>query len=169
MRMTIHDQPAARTLNERHGHPKIRVPLALSAGAAAIVTAALVATTGSAQAPPTSLHLVGTSQKTVGFHPNHKPRQGDSFGFGDTITGDDTGIARAVCTIIGKSQAVCTIVVQLSKGTLTTQSLIPLGGRASNRPETITGGTGAYNGARGTALVTDVSNTTVDVKITLRP
>jgi hypothetical protein len=37
------------------------------------------------------------------------------------------------------------------------------------RPFAITGGTGAYDGARGTARVTDVSSSTTDVRITLLP
>ena len=41
--------------------------------------------------------------------------------------------------------------------------------RANKTPVAITGGTGAYNGARGTALVTDSSPTQTDVEITLLP
>jgi hypothetical protein len=145
-----------------------RTPIALATGVAAIATAAVIATAGSAQGPaPTSLHLVEKTQKTVGFAPNHQPRQGDRFGFGAKITGDDTGFDRGTCTFIGK-QAVCTVQVQLSKGTLTAQGFGP-SGRANKAPFAITGGTGAYDGARGTALVTDVNSTTTDIQITLRP
>jgi hypothetical protein len=148
-----------------------RTPIALTAGLAAITTVAVIATTGSAQGPaPTTLHLVGKTQKAVGFGttgPHHKPRQGDRFGFGDTVTGDDTGIARGVCTLIGKN-ALCTVVVQLSKGTLTVQFLSSEQ-HANKTPVAVTGGTGAYDGARGTALVTDVNKTTTDLQVTLRP
>jgi len=41
--------------------------------------------------------------------------------------------------------------------------------RSNKVPVAITGGTGAYNGARGTALVTDTSPTQTDVEITLLP
>ena len=51
---------------------------------------------------PTTLHLVGTPQKGVGFMPKGAPRQGDRIGFGDTVTGDDTGHDRGVCTVIGR-------------------------------------------------------------------
>ena len=44
-----------------------------------------------------------------------------------------------------------------------------LSGRANKTPFAITGGTGAYDGARGTALVTDVNSKTTDIQITLRP
>lgn len=93
--------------------------------------------------------------------------RGDRLGFGDRISGDDTGFDRGVCTIVGKPQLLCTIQVQLSKGTLTVQGLLPE--RANKTPVAITGGTGAYNGARGTALVTDTSPTQTDVQITLLP
>jgi hypothetical protein len=143
-----------------------RRPIALGAVAAALVTAALVAGTGSAQAPPTTLHFVSKPQKGVGFMPKGAPHPGDRVGFGDTITGDDTGYDRGVCTFVGKPQLLCTIQVQLSKGTLAVQGMVPE--RATKAPIAITGGTGAYDGARGTALVTDTKNQT-DVDITLLP
>jgi hypothetical protein len=145
-----------------------RTPIAITAGVAAIATTAVIATAGSAQGPaPTSLNFVNKTQKTVGFGPNHKPRQGDRFGFGDKVTGDDTGFDRGVCTFIGKNQALCTVVVEVSKGTLTAQGLSPQ--HPKNTPFAITGGTGAYDGARGTALVTEVNSNTTDVRVTLRP
>jgi hypothetical protein len=145
---------------------RLSVALGTSA-AAALATAALMASAGSAQAPPTTLHLVGTSQKSVGFAPKHAPRPGDRLGFGDRITGDDTGYDRGVCTIVGRPQILCTIQVQLSKGTLTVQGMLPE--RADRTPVAITGGTGAYDGARGTALATDHGNGQTDVDITLLP
>jgi hypothetical protein len=144
----------------------VRLPLALAAAAAAIGTVAVLASAGSAQAPPTTLHFVAKSQKAVGFFPNHRPRQGDRFGFGDTISGDDTGLDRGVCTLIGR-KPLCTVQVQLSKGTVSVQGFVAQ--RSHNTPLAITGGTGAYNGARGTALVTDVNSTTTDINVTLLP
>jgi hypothetical protein len=147
---------------------KTRLSVALgTSAAAALAAAALMASAGSAQAPPSTLHFVSTSQKGVGFMPKRAPHQGDRLGFGDKISGDDTGFDRAVCTIVGKPQLLCTIQVQLSKGTLTVQGMLPE--RANKVPIAITGGTGAYNGARGTALVTDTSPTQTDVEITLLP
>jgi dirigent-like protein len=141
------------------------IRLALAALAAALVTAALVAASGSAQSPAgTTLHLVSKSQKSVGFFPSGRPHQGQHVGFGDTISGDDTGYDRAACTIVGQS-LLCNVQVQLSKGTLSVQGIVPQ--RANNTPLAIIGGTGAYDGARGTALVTDHANTT-DVIVTLR-
>jgi hypothetical protein len=147
---------------------KTRLSLGLGASAvAALATAALMAGAGAAQTPATALHLVSTSQKGVGFTPKHAPRPGDRLGFGDRITGDDTGYDRAVCTVVGRPQLLCTIQVQLAKGTLTVQGMLPE--RANRTPVAITGGTGAYDGARGTALVTDASPTKTDVEITLLP
>jgi hypothetical protein len=137
-----------------------------------VAAAAVIATAGSAQvAPtPTTLHLTTKEQKTVGFFPKHKPVQGDRFGFGDTVAGDDTGYDRGVCTLIGKNQALCTVSLHLSKGTLSAQDIITnINGRSNKAPFAITGGTGAYDGARGTALVTDTSMTSSDIEITLKP
>jgi hypothetical protein len=147
-----------------------RIAIALTAGVAGIALVAAIATSGSAQAPAlTSVHLVEKNQKSVGFAPNHRPRQGDRFGFGSKVSGDDTGIGRGVCTVIGTGQALCNIQERLAKGTLSAQGLVSLSGRANKAPFTVTGGTGAYDGARGSALVTDVNSTTTDIQITLRP
>ena len=147
-----------------------RIAIALTAGVACIATVAVIATSGSAQGPAlTSLHLVEKDQNSVGFGPDRKPRQGDRFGFGSTVTGDDTGVDRGVCTVIGTTQALCNVQERLAKGTLSAQGLVSLSGRSNKTPFAITGGTGAYDGARGTALVTDVNSTTTDIQITLRP
>lgn len=147
-----------------------RTSITIAAAVAAAASIAVIATSGSAQVPTvTSLHLTGTAQKTVGFFPNHgRPRQGDRFGFGDTITGDDTGVDRGVCTVIGSS-GVCTVQVNLAHGTLTAQGTTSLSHPNKNTPYAINGGTGAYNGARGTALVTDSSSKTTDIQISLLP
>jgi hypothetical protein len=89
------------------------------------------------------------------------------LGFGNRISGDDSGFGRAVCTAIAREGLLCTLQAQPSKGTFTAQGPVPE--RAHNTPIAITGGTGAYNGARGTALVTDHGNGRTDVDITLLP
>jgi hypothetical protein len=143
-----------------------RLAVALSAAVAAAIIAAVLASAGSAQ-PPTTLHLVAKSQKGVGFSPKHKPHQGSRFGFGDKITGDDTGVDRGVCTFIDR-KALCNIQARLSKGNLSLQGLLPMG-RPKNLPIPVTGGTGDYDGARGTAHVTQVSGskTRITVKFVL--
>jgi hypothetical protein len=137
--------------------------LALVAILAALGAIAVQATGGSAAPAPKSLHLVATSLKKVGFFPKSKPRQGDRFGFGDSLSGDDTGFDRGVCTFVG-GKSLCTIQAQLSKGTLSLQGFVP--GKASNLPIAVIGGTGAYDGAGGTALITNVNKRTTDVSIT---
>src|SRR4051812_6902002 len=100
-----------------------RIPIVVAAGASAVATAAVIATSGSAQSEqPTTLHLVEKTQKSIGFDPGREPRQGDRFGFGSRLTGDDTGYDRGSCTLVGK-QALCTIWVKLSKGTLAAQGI----------------------------------------------
>jgi hypothetical protein len=56
--------------------------------------------------------------------------------------------------------------VQLSKGTLSVQGIAPQ--RSNNTPFAIVGGTGAYDGARGTALVTDVNSNTTNITAALK-
>jgi hypothetical protein len=146
-----------------------RIALAATIVAAAIAAAAFAAA-GSAQSPATtSLHLVSTAQESVGFGPTHQePRPGDRFGAGDTIAGDDRGIDRTTCTMIGKRDALCTAVAQLSRGTLTAEALVSVGLEPAELRYAITGGTGAYDGARGTAVVTDVPGTSKsDIEIAL--
>jgi hypothetical protein len=146
--------------------PKLhRLSIALAAGAAG---AALLITSAGAQTGPTTLHLIAKPQRGVGFQPAGPPHQGSRLGFGNRISGDDTGYARGVCTFVAKSSGLlCTIELHLSKGTITAQGEIPE--RGKNTPVAITGGTGAYNGARGTALATDTSPSSTSIDITLLP
>jgi hypothetical protein len=139
---------------------------AIGAGLAALAAAAALATTGTAQTAPTTLHLVGHAQKGVGFFPKGRPRPGDRVGFGDRVSGDDTGTDTGACTVV-RQRVLCSIEAQLSKGTLSLQGLLPQ--RSNNHPVAITGGTGAYAGARGVARVTDTNATTTTIDITLMP
>ena len=141
----------------------LRSMLALVAVATAIGAIAIQATAGSAAPVKKSLHLTATSLKKVGFFPKNKPRQGDRFGFGDSLAGDDTGFDRGVCTFVG-GKALCNVQAQLSKGSLSLQGFLPR--RLSNTPIPILGGTGDYDGLGGTALVTSVNKNTTDINIT---
>jgi hypothetical protein len=141
----------------------LRSMLALAAIVAAVGAIAIQATAGSAAPAPKSLHLVATSLKKVGFSPKGKPHQGDRFGFGDKLSGDDTGFDRGVCTFVG-GKGLCNIQAQLSKGTLSLQGFLPQ--RVTNLQIPILGGTGAYDGASGTAVVTQVNKSTTDISIT---
>lgn len=145
---------------------RFSVAIALSATAAAIVGAVLIASPGSAHGSPTTLRLVAEAQRGIGFAPDGKPQQGDQFGGGAKISGDDTGFSRTVCTVIGQ-RALCNIQVVLSKGQISVQGLVP--DRADRTPMAITGGTGAHSGARGTAIATQVSETRTRFVVRLRP
>jgi hypothetical protein len=142
-----------------------RSMLALVAVLAAIGAIAIQASAGSAQATPKTLHLLAHSQKKVGFFPKSKPRQGDRFGFGDTISGDDTGIDRGVCTFIG-GKSLCNLQVQLSKGTLSLQGFVSE--KLQNQQIAVLGGTGDYDGATGTAVASQVNKKTTDINITFK-
>jgi hypothetical protein len=131
---------------------------------AAGLASAAIAAPGLAQTTPSSLHLVAT-QGHGGFQPKH-PKPGSRFGFVQSISGDDQGTSRGVCTYLGgRPLLMCTLELDLAKGTITAQGLVPQ--RSHDTPIAITGGTGAYNGARGTALATDVSasKTSIDVSL----
>jgi hypothetical protein len=142
-----------------------RRPLAALA-VAALASAALAASGSAKSSPPTTLHLVAKAQRGVGFFPSGRPKQGARLGFGHRVSGDDTGIDRGVCTIIGR-QVLCTVQLQLAHGTLSGQGIVPQ--VSHDTPVAITGGTGAYDGARGTARVTDLNPRTSTIDITLLP
>jgi hypothetical protein len=139
----------------------------VAAGIAALAIGAAASGAVSAQSSttPTSLHLVARSAKGVGFFPKGRPHQGDRIGFGDKVSGDDTGFDRASCTLVGTS-LVCNVVVELSKGTLDVQGIAPQ--TAKNSPLAIVGGTGIYDGARGTVFATDHKSST-DLDVELKP
>jgi hypothetical protein len=137
--------------------------LALAAIVAAVGAIAIQATAGSAAPAAKSLHLVANSLKKAGFFPKGKPGPGDRFGFGDKLSGDDSGFDRGVCTFVG-GKSLCDVQANLAKGTLSLQGFVP--GKATNLPIAILGGTGAYDGASGTAVITNVNKKTTDISIT---
>lgn len=141
-----------------------RLRAALAAGAAAVATAAVLAASGSAAPAHRTLHFVAKTDASIGFFPQGAPHEGSTFGFGDTITGSDTGTDRGVCTVIGR-KALCTVHVQLSRGTLEVQGLVPE--HSHHTPLAVVGGTGAYKGASGTARVTDLNDTTTKIEVAL--
>jgi hypothetical protein len=125
---------------------------------AAAVAAATLASTGSAQptGPPTGeLHLVSRGQSvTLVDNPPRQPRnrppsRGDGFIMTEKIfdpaSGDRIGRGEAACTIIDASHGrlVCTGVAVLPQGRIMFQG-------GDKPPLAITGGTGAFAGARGT-------------------
>jgi hypothetical protein len=69
-----------------------------------------------------------------------------------------------VYTVIGK-EAICDIQMNLSQGRLSAQGLVP--NETDHTPIPLTGGTGAYDGARGTIVSTQISATKVQFTVTL--
>jgi hypothetical protein len=152
----------------RRSNLRKRIRPALAATAAVAAAAALLASTGAAQPSGTELHLTAISQKSAEFFPKRAPHPGDRLGFGDKLSGDDTGIDRAVCTVLGGgSQLPCNIWVKLSRGTIELQGMVSE--KSHNTPIAVVGGTGSYNGARGTAYATDVSKTKTSIVVDLLP
>jgi hypothetical protein len=152
----------------RRSNLRTRIRPVLAATASVAAATALLASTGAAQTSGTELHLTATSQKSAEFFPKHRPVPGDRLGFGDRISGDDTGMDRAVCTIVGGSrQLPCNIWVTLSRGTIELQGMVLE--KSHNTPIAVVGGTGSYNGARGTAYATDVSKTKTSIVVDLLP
>jgi hypothetical protein len=143
---------------------RLRLPATVVAACGAVVVLAVIARGGAAKGTPTTLHLVGTIEPNIGFAPDHPPRQGDRFGGGSRITGTDTGRQRSVCTLIGR-RALCNVQLNLSRGRLSAQGLVP--NETDHTPIPITGGTGAYAGARGTAFATRLgpTRTRFDVRL----
>jgi ABC-type transporter Mla subunit MlaD len=151
--------------NDRLSRAGTSLRLLAAAALAALAVTAVLATTGSARTTPKTLHLVGTQQNSGGFMPSGAPVPGARLGQVDKITGGDSGTSDVVCTLIGKRGfALCNIEIQLKKGTITAQAMTNLTG-AANPPVAITGGTGAYDGARGTATIHDVNQTKIDITI----
>src|SRR5262249_42690520 len=111
------------------------------------------------------LHLVATSVKKGEFFPKGKPQNGTTFGFGDKLSGDDTGVDRGVCTFTG-GKTLCNVQAQLSKGTLALQGFVP--DKLTNTPIAVLGRTGDYDGATGTALVTDTTKKNTDINIAFK-
>jgi hypothetical protein len=143
----------------------LRSMLAIVAIVAALAAIAIQAAGGSAQTTGKTLQLVAHTVKKAGFFPKGRPHAGDRFGFGDTISGDDTGLDRGVCTFVG-GKSLCNVEAQLSKGSLSLQGFVI--GKLSNTPLAVIGGTGAYDGANGTAFVTQVSKSTTNISVTLK-
>jgi hypothetical protein len=83
------------------------------------------------------------------------------------IAGDDgsTGHDVGLCTLMTPRELLCHSQVILTTGQLAFQGILHR--HDHNTPGTILGGTGAYDGARGTARITDLTPTTAKVTIDL--
>ncbi len=158
-----------------------RLAISLSTAGAAIATVAVLSAPGSAQDPGgTTLEVFererGTSFGFVDNPPRAKNRRdqrvtvGDVFAFNSPVFDESRktrlGALSVQCTVTrpgkeAQSESVCSGAFRLRDGT------IALTGTLKGSPRTvvipITGGTGEYNGARGTLRSTTVKNGSVDV------
>jgi hypothetical protein len=134
---------------------------------ATIALAGIIATTGGAKPTPRTRTIHLTLVQVGGFDSPGTPRPGFVHAFTDKITGDDgiKGHDIGLCTLITSRELFCHSQVILTTGQLSFQGIFHE--HDDNTPGSIIGGTGTYNGARGTAYVTDVNPTTTKVTIKL--
>ena len=134
---------------------------------AAIALAAIAATSGGAKPSPRTRTIHLTLVQTGGFDSPGPPRPGFVHAFTDKVTSDDgsKGHDVGLCTLITRSELLCHSQVILTTGQLAYQGILHQ--HDHNTPGTVLGGTGDYNGARGTAHVTDISPTTAKITINL--
>jgi hypothetical protein len=147
-----------------------RIRLLWIAPVAALALAGGIAATGGAQS--------GTTPRTITFHaksakggffPKGRPHLGDRFGFTDTVTGSDgsKGHDYGSCTYIAKNQSLCQVQFVMNTGQLSAQ--VPVASHGRSNTGAITGGTGAYIGARGQGTAKDVSKNKTTITVTLLP
>ena len=146
-----------------------RLLILAAAAAAVVVVVVVLAGSGSAQTGPRTIHVVSTtrSEFNVDNRPRRKISPGDVFGFADSVRADDGSTGRDVgqCTVINRTTALCHVQAVLPTGQLGFQFWI--NPRANSGSGEVTGGTGAYAGARGTFTFRDLGRRRTDVTITL--
>ena len=163
-----------------------RLAIVLATAGAAIGILAILSASGSAQAPgATTLQLFererGSSFGFVDNPPKIKNRRnarvsvGDVFAFSSPVFDQSRatrlGTVSVQCTVTkpgteARSESICVGAFQLKDGTIALTA--PLKGDPRTVTVAITGGTGAYAGARGTLQTTNVRGGAEDI-ITLLP
>jgi hypothetical protein len=159
-----------------------RLSIVLPAAAVATVVIALMSTSGSAQTPGTTLQLFesekGASFRFVDNPPkskNERASVGDAFAFNSPVLDQARqtrlGNLSAHCTVTrpGKesnAETVCLGAFRLPDGIITLATSIK--GSPKTVTAAVTGGTGAYQGARGSLTSTTVEGGSEDT-ITLLP
>jgi hypothetical protein len=148
---------------------KRSMALTLATAAAAAAAAVTVAASPGAKpvAGPQALHLVDKQITESG--PKGRPGPGSMIVFSGKETGDDSGRSYVHCTLIDSRHGLCLGRFNLSRGTISVETVVPLEGGPKRFSLDITGGTGAYNGARGTATFTDIGKDKTEEIFTLEP
>lgn len=104
------------------------------------------------------------------------PAEGDAVNFTEDLLQDGTKVGhdRGTCTVVKVAGTElttdCTVVVTFAPGTLSvafedTFDVTEEGDEGASFQVDVVGGTGAYEGARGTATVTDVDDEHSDIKV----
>jgi hypothetical protein len=137
----------------------------ITCGVACAGVLGTVANSGAdATATPATVHLVG---QQISESSPRRPHPGSIVVFSGRETGDDSGHSYVHCIVIDRVRALCTGQFVLAHGTLSVQTAI-----RDVAPKTIfltiTGGTGAYDGARGTARFTDIGKDKTDEVFTFK-
>jgi hypothetical protein len=159
-----------------------RLAIIFPAAAAATVVLALMSTSGSAQTPGTTIQLFesekGASFGFVDNPPKSKKDRasvGDAFAFNSPVLDQARqtrlGNLSVQCTVTrpgkeSKAETACSGAVRLADGMITLSTSIK--GNPKTVTAAVTGGTGAYNGARGSLSSTTVEGGSEDT-ITLLP
>jgi hypothetical protein len=150
------------------------VVMALVAAAVLAVGATVAAAHGKERQQ--TLRLVATDVQSEYLDVGAEgPSLGDRLVISETLArrGRDVGTSGVVCTVTGAEPPYevvtfqCVATLSLRNGQITLQGLIEVQGEDDRGPWTvaITGGTGAYRGAGGEAVVRDVSDTKTIYKL----
>lgn len=141
--------------------------IVLAISLAGIATLGTIADSGAEETgAPASLHLVGKQITESG--PKGRPHPGSVIVFSGRETGDDTGRSYVQCTLVDRVHGLCHAQFILSRGSISVQTAIPLEDSPKTIVLAITGGTGAYDGARGTAAFTDIGKDKTDELFTFK-
>ena len=145
----------------------MRRPSIIAATLIAVALVAVDATGGHAtpSARTRTIHL--TLKEVGGFDSPGPPHPGFVHAFTDKVTSSDgsNGHDVGLCTLVTNSELLCHSEVILSTGQIAFQGVLHQHDR--HTPGSVIGGTGAYNGARGTATITTVNSTTTKVTLEL--
>ena len=113
---------------------------------------------GSGNAPVararSSARTLNITTKTVTLTaPSTPPAAGDRFVFYETVSGGETGRDYADCVVTNaRGEALCHLVFVLKRGAIGIDAVANLNDATLHGTGPILGGTGRYNGARGTVV-----------------
>ena len=129
---------------------------------AVLAAVVLAATASGASSTPRTLEFTDVQQT---FISPKEPMPGDRLVFTSIIYdhGSRVGRAEGVCTVTSRAAVQCTFTAHVPSG-----QIVAMGDGDPGKPVSrwaIVGGLGAYTGARGTLVITNVSPTTSHVVV----